>query len=44
MSEVKSKYQKGDRLFYTDDEVVTIPVKFNNCEFPNNGLKYNVIE
>ena len=43
-TEVKTKYQKGDNLLYTDDEGATIPVKFKNCEFSNEVLKYNVID
>ena len=29
---------------YTNDEGATIPLKFNNCEFSNKVLKYNVID
>ena len=43
-SEVQSKYQNGDSLLYTDDEGAHIPVKFKNCEFANEVLKYNVID
>ena len=43
-TEVKTKYQKGDNLLYTDDEGATIPVKFKNCEFSNEVLKYIVID